>query len=609
MCGIAGFTHRAGRPDPLVIRAAMASIRHRGPDQEGVFESDAVSLAAVRLKILDLATGDQPIVAGGSVIVFNGEIYNFRELRSQLAAAGHAFHTECDTEVVLHAWLEWGSDAWARLNGMFAAAIWREADRTLVLARDRFGIKPLYIARRGTDLHFGSELKALLAHPAIERRLDRAALPLYFSLNYLPQPCTLIEDVEKLPPGTWLEWRDGRVTTGRYWTLRFAPQPRMSLADAKLELDTLLDRALREHLLSDVPLGVWLSGGLDSSAIAHYAARHCRGRLKTFSVSFRGRGFDESPYFREVAAAFDTEHHEFDLSPGEDLAAAIEALARHSDEPSADAGALPVYFLSRMTRRHVTVALSGEGADELFGGYQTYIADNYARVARRLPGRGLLKRMASRLPVSDDKIGFEYKLRRFLAGCAMPEEDAHLFWNGAAPAADFARGIHERFAPLPREAGFLNQFLYLDQLLYLPDDILNKSDRMSMAHSLEVRPPFLDHRVAEFAARLPEHFKIDGGNLKVVLRELMRDKLPRAVIERKKEGFDIPTHHWFRTSLRGFLRDTITERAVRETAILDWAEVDRTFRDHDARRINAGYRLWGWLILFLWMKQWNVATR
>ncbi|MEZ5353748.1 MAG: asparagine synthase (glutamine-hydrolyzing) [Bryobacteraceae bacterium] len=612
MCGIAGFTHLDGCPDAAIIRRAAESIRHRGPDQQGVFESSVVSLAAVRLKILDLATGDQPITREGTTIVFNGEIYNFRDLRHELESQGHRFQTQCDTEVVLQAWLAWGKRAFEKLRGMFALAIWSEADRTLTLARDRLGIKPLYIARRGPDLHFGSELKALLTHPDLERRLNHRALPLYLSLNYLPQPFTLIDGIEKLAPGTWLQWRKGETTTETYWAPSFARvDSRISFDDAKQQLDTLLDRSVQEHLLSDVPLGVWLSGGLDSSTITHYATRHFPGKLKTFSVSFRGRGFDESRYFQQVAAAFDTDHHELDLSPDEDIPAAIESIAHFSDEPSADAGALPVFFLARMTRQHVTVALSGEGADELFGGYQTYLADRYARWLRPFPKPVLqaLRGIAELLPASDDKIGFDYKAKRFLDGAMLPPALAHVFWNGAAPLDGFARELETAFAPLPREAGYLNQFLYLDQRLYLPDDILNKSDRMSMAHSLEVRPPFLDHRIVEFAATLPEEFKIRGSKLKFILRELMRDKLPAAVIHRPKEGFDIPAHHWFRTSLRTFLRDTITERAVRDSGLFEWSAMKRLMDDHDRRRINAGYRLWGLLILFLWMEQWGVDTR
>ncbi len=620
MCGIAGFTHLHSRPDPGILLAARESIRPRGPDQQGSHHGTAASLAAVRLKILDLSGGDQPIYSPDrdTVIVFNGEIYNFRALRADLAACGHRFDSDCDTEVVLKAFLQWDTAAFARLHGMFAIALWTESSRRLVLARDRLGIKPLYVARRGADLHFGSELKAILAHPEIERAIDPSALSYFLSLNYIPHPYTLMAGIRKLEPASWLEWVSGRERSERYWNISFRPEEKMQLEDAKQELDFLLDRSVREHLVSDVPLGIWLSGGLDSSTITHYAAKHFPGRLKTFSVSFAGRSFDESPYFRQVARAFDTDHAELDLSPDLDLAGAIESMAHFADEPSADAGALPVWFLAGMTRRHVTVALSGEGADELFGGYQTYRADAYARWMRLVPAplRRLALTAAQQLPVSDDKIAFEYKVKRFLAGSLLPPVEAHLFWNGVCSVAqkrallgqDDPANPADLFGDLPRDAGSLNRFLALDQRLYLVEDILYKCDRMSMAHSLEVRPPFLDHRIAEFAATLPERFKVQGGQLKFLLRELMRDKLPPAVTSRRKEGFDIPAHDWFRTRLKPLLLDTVTERAVRDFGLLEWGAVRQLMDDHFARRINAGYHLWGLLTLLLWAKRWGPSA-
>ena len=577
----------------------------------------------VRLKIIDLATGDQPIRSddGGAVVVFNGEIYNYRELRGELERRGHQFRTQSDTEVVLHAFLEWDKDCFSRLHGMFAVAVWIESERRLVLARDRMGIKPLYLHRRGGDLYFGSELKAILAHPEVERRIDLTGLSHYLSLNWVPCPYTLVEGISKLPPGHWLEWRDGRETSGAYWTLRFAPRRAWRLDEAKEELDALLRRAVKEHLISDVPLGIWASGGIDSSTILHYAAQATSAQLKTFSVSFRGRSFDESRYFRLAARTYSTDHHEFDLNPGADLAETIERMAWHSDEPSADAGALPVWFLSQMCRRHVTVALSGEGADELFGGYYTYVADRYVRHLRLVPAQ--LRRAALAAlglwPVSDEKISFEYKLKRFLEGSLLAPETAHLYWNGTFTESDKSEllrdGILRRaeslYATLPSgtgAAGPVNRFLWLDQRYYLADDILYKCDRMSMAHSLEVRPPFLDHRIAEFAATLPENFKVRGSTLKHLLKELMRGKLPGEILTRRKEGFDIPAHDWFRGALKPLLQDTVTRESVEQSGLLRWSAVERVLADHFARRRNLGYHLWGLLTLFLWMKQWKMES-
>ena len=622
MCGIAGFTHKNWRPDAERIRDAAYSLVHRGPDQQGVWESDVVSLGAVRLKIIDLSGGDQPIVSdtGDAVIVFNGEIYNHAELRRELEGLGHRFHSRSDTEVVLHAFLKWDLDCFRRLRGMFAAALWQQSRRRLVLARDRMGIKPLYIHRRGEDLYFGSELKAILEHPEIERRIDRTGLAFYLSLNYVPCPHTLVAGLRKLAPGHWLEWRDGAVTTGAYWRLRFAPRKR-PLAEAKEELDFLLGESVREHLISDVPLGIWASGGIDSSTILHYAAQAAPARLKTFSVSFRGRSFDESPYFREVARAYQTDHHEFDLNPERDLEDAIGELAYYSDEPGADAGALPVWYLSKMCRSQVTVALSGEGADELFGGYYTYLADSLVRPLRRMPAflrRGALKALEL-WPVSDDKISFEYKLKRFLAGSLLEPAAAHLFWNGTFSETDKEYLLaFDGYPPLasltrslPEEAGrldHLSRFLWTDQRYYLPDDILYKCDRMSMAHSLEVRPPFLDHRIVEFAASLPIHLKVRGSKLKFLLKELMRDKLPPAILARRKEGFDIPAHDWLRGGLRPLLLETLAPEAVRRTGLFRAEAVEQAIQVHLDRRANLGYHLWGLLVLFLWMKRWGIET-
>ena len=551
----------------------------------------------------------------GTVLVFNGEIYNHRELRRYLEAAGHQFATECDTETVLAAFREWDLDAFSRLRGMFAAAFWDPLRRRLVLARDRLGIKPLYIAYRGQNLYFGSEMKAILLHPGFSPELDSAGLAAYLSRNYVAGARTLVAGIEKLPPGTWLTWESGRVTTGRYWQLRMQPDPTIGLHEAKEQLDGMLRESVREHLLSDVPLGVWSSGGLDSSTILHYAAEACPRRLKTFSVSFPGRSFDESSYCRQVSEAYGTEHHEYALEPGDELVNTVERLVHYSDEPSADAGAVPVWFLSRMCRSQVTVALSGDGADEIFGGYTTYLADRYASYLRRIP-RGLLRaglEFAAKLPVSDDKIGLEYKVNRMLQGSLLEPEEAHFFWNGTFSLAQQEALFHSPGGleppSLPGSPSLgLNRFLWADQLSYLPDDILNKCDRMSMAHSLEVRPPFLDHRIVEFAARLPLHLKIRGGNLKFVLRQLMKNRLPRPVIRRAKQGFDIPAHDWLRTVLRPLLLDTLTESNVRASGFLRWTAVENVLRTHLERRANMGYHLWGLLILFLWMKHWNIAA-
>lgn len=621
MCGIAGYTHRQGPGEPGRIETMTRTITHRGPDQQGCREDAVVSLGAVRLKIIGLAGGDQPIDTedGLLTIAFNGEVYNHLELRRELEALGERFHSQTDTEVVLRAYRRWGIASFSRLRGMFAFALRDRNTDELLLVRDRLGIKPLYYAESGGNLIFGSELKVLFAHPAIERRLDPEGLTYYLSLNYVPQPYTLVAGINKMRPGCFLRWRGGQLTQEPYWTLKLWPQSKLSFTEAKEELDRLLRASIAEHLMADVPLGVWASGGVDSTAVLHYAAAAAGRQLKTFSVSFVGRKFDESPYFREVARAYGTDHHEFDVNPSLALTDAIEQMAYYSDEPSADAGALPGWFLSRLSRQHVTVALSGEGADELFAGYQTYLADAYATRARQYPrwlrraGLGL----AQFWPASNDKISLEYKVKRFLRGSLLSPEEAHLYWNGTntfdeksrlapnlrhRPAAD----LYRRLPSESGAAGPLNRHLWLDQTYYLPDDILYKCDRMSMAHSLEVRPPFLDHRLVEFAASLPEGMKMHNGQLKHLLRETLRGRVPPVVLERGKQGFDIPAHDWLRGVLRPLLDDTVNEAAVRASGVFHWPAVHELKQRHQRRRVNAGYSLWGLLTLFLWMKRWNI---
>ena len=619
MCGIAGFTHVGARPHPERIRAAAASILHRGPDQQGIFETDTVSLAAARLKIIDLAAGDQPIASedGDAVIVFNGEVYNHAELRRELERRGHRFRTHTDTEVVLEAFREWDLECFARLRGMFAAAIWTESRRRLVLVRDRMGIKPLFFSRRGRDLYFASELKSIFVHPEIERHLSLAALDCYLALNYVPAPYCMVEGIEKLHPGHWLEWQRGQVRSEPYWSIPCQVDARWTLASASRELDSLLKQSIREHLLADVPLGIWLSGGLDSSTILHYAAPAAGSRLKTFSISFSGREFDETAHIRRIAERYQTDHHEFDLNADCDLAGAVEQFAYYFDEPNADGGALPVWFLSQITRQSVTVALSGEGADELFGGYLTYRADRLARPLRRMP-QFLLRAARSvlgRWPVSDEKIGLEYMAKRFVDGCLMPANRAHVYWNGAfsdgesaaLAAIPFPSALATVLRDLAPAGDDLGAYLRFDQRYYLPDDILAKVDHMSMAHSIELRPPFLDHRIVEFAASLPASLKVKGSAQKIVLRELMRGKLPHSTLRRKKVGFDFPAHDWLRGPLRPLLLDTLLENGA-GGGVFHRANLENCVRQHLNRSANLGYHLWGLMLLLLWMRRWKIQT-
>ncbi len=599
----------------------VETLRHRGPDQQGIYSGDLFSFGAARLKILDLESGDQPIVerSGECGIVFNGEIYNHHELRSQLEKLGHKFASHSDTETVLKAFLQWDVSALSMLRGMFALAFWNVPEKRIVLARDRMGIKPVYFAQRGEDIYFGSELKSILVHREIERKLSLEGLECYLSLNYIPSPWTLIKGIKKLSPGCWMEWKGGNVRTANYWELPYGNTREVSLEEAKDELDALLTDSLKEHMLSDVPLGVWLSGGIDSTSILHYAAKASHSPLKTFSISFSGHNFDESDYIRQAVEKYGTDHEQLDLNPGMDLVSAIELFAYYSDEPSADAGALPVWFLSKLCKKTTTVALSGEGGDELFGGYLTYRADSIARYVRRFPktaisaGLSLLRF----LPVSKERIGFDYKVRRLLEGSLMPPERAHVYWNGTFGKSELS-GITSQALPdsldevlkqvreLQPAADNLAPYLWLDQRYFLPDDILTKTDRMSMAHSVEVRPPFLDHRIVEFAASLPIKYKIAGSAQKIILKELMKDKLPASILKRRKIGFDIPAHEWLRGPLLGLMNETFRIGASKYGHIFCQEAIEDLRNRHLRREINVGYHLWGLLILFLWMNEWDV---
>jgi asparagine synthase (glutamine-hydrolysing) len=621
LCGIAGFTHKNRTPPPERIWEAAATLQHRGPDQQGTYSSSDFSLAAARLKIIDLAAGDQPLLIneGATGIVFNGEIYNYRELRTELENLGHWFATHSDTETVLRAFLQWDAGCLSRLRGMFAFAIWDELTKRVFLARDRTGIKPLYFTKQGEDIFFGSELKSIFVHPEINRKLSLSGLNCYLATNYVPCPWTLVDGLEKVPPGCWLEWKDGKTRLETYWTLPSGSPRNVSLSAAKEELDSLLRNSVQEHLISDVPLGIWLSGGIDSTTILHYAAAECGAKLKTFSISFQGRSFDESAYIRHAVEKYGTEHEQLDLNPDLDLSSAIEEFAYYSDEPSADAGALPVWFLSKMCRKSVTVALSGEGADELFGGYLTYRADGIANLLRRLP-KNLLRRglaAAQKLPVSDDKISFEYKLKRLLEGSLMSPMRAHLYWNGTFSEAGqnellrlpVPNTLDRILDAVPNHSNEdLDKYFWFDQKYYLADDILTKSDRMSMAHSVELRPPFLDHRIVEFAATLPASFKIRGSRQKLILKDLMRTKLPPEIVNRSKVGFDIPAHEWLRGPLRDLLLDALQFGTREYSELFDAGAIHSLVKQHLQRQINVGYHLWGLLILFLWMKKWKIQA-
>lgn len=619
MCGIAGYTQYF-RPLPHgVMDSSLRGLVHRGPDWQAAYVARHICLGATRLRVVDPNGGDQPLHSpdGDCTLVFNGEIYNHQALREELEAFGCHFLTRCDTEVVLNAYLKWGDDCFHRLRGMFAAAIWIESEQRLLLIRDRMGIKPLYYHLHDGEIFFGSELKCIFAHPDVPRRIDLKGLNYFLSLNYVPSPFTLVEGINKLLPGHLLEWRHGRISIRSY--IRPAPEGEVphNLEEASEQMDVLLRQSIAEQLPSDVPLGIWLSGGIDSSTITHYAAQFSSSPLRTFSITFRGKSFDEAPYVRSISAHYGTQHLELDLCEVSDLADVIREMCYYSDEPGADAGAVPVWYLAKITRPTATVVLTGEGADELFGGYLTYQANQCRRISARIP-RPLLKSAlycAKRMQASDEKIGFDYKLKRFLQGSLMSAEAAHLFWNGTFSEEEKRRffrfadsGAVSELLKQIRPGGAIERYLSFDQRYSLPDALLYKVDRMSMAHAIEARPPFLDERIVDFAARLPERYKVCGTHSKLVLRQLMKDKLPHPILKRPKVGLDIPIHEWFRGILLPLLSETLNETSLEETGLFDWPAVNALIEQHLNRKANWGYHLWGLLTLMLWLKRWNVET-
>jgi asparagine synthase (glutamine-hydrolysing) len=620
MCGIAGFVESARVSTPLprdeghaLVHAMCDSIRHRGPDDEGVLVEDGVGIGMRRLSIIDLSTGHQPIHNEDRTIwiVFNGEIYNYRELREILESAGHRFYTNTDTETIVHAYEQWGAAAIGRLRGMFGLAIWNRRDRSMLIARDRIGIKPLYYAEAAGRLYFGSELKTILCAPDVPRELDPAALDHYLSFLYTPRDGSIFRAVRKLPPGHLLEWRDGTARVERYWEIPVQERFAGSEADARAQLHDVLLDAVRSHLVSDVPLGAFLSGGIDSSVVVGMMAKASGGRVKTFSIGFDEPAFDELDHARTVARHFGTDHHEFVVKP--DALGILDTLVSHFDEPFADASAIPTWYVSQMARQHVTVVLSGDGGDELFGGYDRYVPhprvlafDRYsphalrrvaAIAARALPhgarGKNFLRH------VSRDDQGRYLDAIRFFGSDEKPallSTEVRRQLTGADPERQLARHF-ARFRELP----WPSQMMRFDAETYLPEDVLTKVDRMSMAHSIESRVPLLDNEVIRFAASLPAAMKIKNGRRKHILKEVAATLLPAAIIDRRKQGFGVPIGVWFRKGGLGELfADTLLSSRAMQRGYFRPAFVRQLVNEHLAGTRDHTLRLWQLVVFERW---------
>jgi asparagine synthase (glutamine-hydrolysing) len=615
MCGIAGFVeprtdaHGDDGAATATVRLMCDVIRHRGPDDEGVFVADGAALGMRRLSIIDLAGGHQPIGnEDGSVwVVFNGEIYNYRELRAALEARGHAFSTDTDTETIVHAYEEWGEGCFAHLRGMFGIALWDRRTRTLLLARDRMGIKPLHYADRNGSLFFGSEIKSILA-AGVAPALDAPALAHYLSFLYTPPDRSIFAGIMKLPPGHFLRWQSGRSSVVRYWQLPPAESFAGTFEEAAERLTTVLADAVRSHLVSDVPLGALLSGGVDSSLVVGLMARASSRPIQTFSIGFDEPEFDELDGARAVARHFGADHHEMVVRP--DALAIVHDLVTHFDEPFGDSSAIPTWYVSEMARRHVTVVLSGDGGDELFGGYDRYLP--HPRVASFDAFAGGAGRRAA--GAAWPLLPHGFKGKNFLRHVAQDArgryvESVRFFQPDEMDAlltADLRRAIdEERYDPATRFDRFAtlswpSQMMRFDIETYLPEDILTKVDRMSMAHSIESRVPLLDHEVVSFAASLPSEMKIRDGARKRVLKAAAAAVLPAEVLTRRKQGFGVPIGTWFRGRLRDFVADTLHSTAARGRGYFQARFVDRVIREHTSGQRDHTLRLWQLLMFELW---------
>ncbi|HUF48546.1 MAG TPA: asparagine synthase (glutamine-hydrolyzing) [Vicinamibacterales bacterium] len=618
MCGIAGrYNFVSGAPvDAATVTEMCDLVAHRGPDGAGVSVDGPVGFGHRRLAIIDLSdAGRQPMTRDALSVTFNGEIYNYRELKRELAGLGHRFQTETDTEVLLAAWQEWGSHAVDHLHGMFAFALWDAAGRTFWLVRDRLGKKPLYYWTDRDGLAFASEPKAFLADPGFTARPNLEAIHHYLSLQYVPTPLSAFAGVHRVPPGHLLRIANGQLTVDRYWSLSYEPKAAIDEPTALAELRRQLEAAVSKRLVSDVPLGAFLSGGIDSGVIVALMAGLSTAPVRTFSIGFHEARYNELPWARMVADRYGTEHHEFVVTP--DAVALLPKLVWHYNEPYADSSAVPTWCLAEVTRQSVTVALNGDGGDEAFAGYDRYRASVIAGRLDRLPRpiRALASAIARRSPAPSTMPRFG-RARRFLEGLGVDASVRYASWMmhfatpakrrlctpeflASAGARESEALLTDRFAESTAEA-WVDRLLDVDVQTYLPDDLLVKVDIATMAHGLEARSPFLDHDLLAFAARLPVSMKLRGGTQKYLLRRLARELLPPALVNRPKMGFGVPIDVWFRRDLRDMAHDVLLGSAARSRGYFNMGVVEQYLAEHESGRRSRHAQLWNLLMLELW---------
>ncbi len=628
MCGIVGFTKYNSHIDHEAVLGEMSSsLRHRGPDDEGFYMDPHIALGHRRLSIIDLSTGHQPIFNEDKslCVILNGEIYNYRELREDLIAKGHVFSTQTDTEVIVHLYEEYEEQLVNHLNGMFAFALWDRNRDTLLLARDRSGKKPLYYTEINNNLIFASELKAILAYPLFKKEIDNHSLMKYLSHEYVPSPHTIFKGVKKLAAGHSLSYKMGKACIQKYWDYHFHQAEYQGLSKEEIysELDRLIRNSVERRLMSDVPLGVFLSGGIDSSAIVAYMAELMDAKqIKTFTIGFDEKAYDESDFARSVARHFGTDHHEKILSP-KVLIDILPEVVDFMDEPFADASVMPTYLLSRFTREKVTVALGGDGGDELFMGYQTFQANRLAQVYERipLPIHRIMTYLAHKLPVSTHYMSFDFKVKRFLDGVHKDKQYREAHWLGAFSLDDLQtlvsgdRGISTSYKELYSEdikyyqesdaQNDLDRLSYYYLKTFMTDQILVKVDRASMASSLEVRAPFLDVQVMDFVTSIPHKYKLKGLNTKYILKKILAQKLPKEIVKRPKRGFAIPVAQWLKGELKTLLLDQFSEDKVKREGYFNYSYIHRLMTDHFEGRQDHRKKLWTLLMFELWLSKWG----
>lgn len=622
MCGITGFIGSGGAE---ILKSMVETLKQRGPNDDGILLKGNVGLGHTRLSVIDLSkAGHQPMLNGDKTIalVYNGEIYNFRELRRELEELNkYPFKSNTDSEVILYMYEEYGEECFKMLNGMFAIAIYDFRSGKLILARDRMGEKPLYFGVFDGTFIFGSEIKSILKHGSFKKKLDINSVRKYFAYEYIPTPHTIFHNLYKLKPATYLIYTDGNIEEKKFWEINFNKSDD-TLNIAVNKLDELLNESVKKMLTSDAPLGIFLSGGIDSSAIAYYAQKNSDKKIKTFSIGFREKSFDETRYARRVASLLGAEHYERNISSKEAIDM-IRHMVDVMDEPLADDSIIPTLILSKFAKENVTVALSGDGADELFLGYPTFKADRLARGYGLIPRfirTNIIKKIINKIPVSNSYFSAEFKLKKFVNGFEGDKRYMHQRWLGGFSAEDIGllfnrkaketmgnNNIFEDIDNHPKYENKWNDLIYQYLKFYLMDDILVKTDRSSMSYSLEVRAPFLDYKLVDYINSLPVKFKLKGNRTKYILKKLMKGKLPGGILNRKKQGFALPVAEWLRGDLKEFCDETLSQKNMDKIGLFDYNYIEKLKREHFSKKNNHKQKLWALLVFTLWHNRWVIS--